>query len=418
MSVEIRLRRGTAAQWAAANPVLALAEPGYETDTRVLKLGNGVTAWNSLPAVSDEEAQAILDEARAARDTAAAHAGAAEGAASSTDTVMAARIADPNSQTRPAVAGVVDTAIDDADVLKGDQHRAPKTGKTDAFRVRDTSGRVALEVDADGRTHIYDPGNSTPVTTLHVFIAAGQSNMAGAGLPLQGPTSPRVMQYGANRRVLEEATVPLDMVNANPSGTSPATFFARNYLASQPAHVGVLLIPSARSATAFMGSPENPATSWTWTKGAASEPQYALYERSVTQTQEAIAAAEAAGYQVVLKGVLWHQGEGNHPMTEAVYAQHLDQLVADYRADLDHETLPFVVGQMCREGMVVQPNKYRIDAAHRDTPARVTGTGFAPSALNAHNPGDTTHFSTAGMAYLGDTYVTGYTQALGNVHPN
>jgi hypothetical protein len=45
----IRLRRDTAAAWAAANPVLALAEPGLETDTNLVKYGNGVSAWNSLP---------------------------------------------------------------------------------------------------------------------------------------------------------------------------------------------------------------------------------------------------------------------------------------------------------------------------------------------------------------------------------
>lgn len=45
----IRLRRDTAAAWAAANPVLAMAEPGLETDTNSIKYGDGVTAWNSLP---------------------------------------------------------------------------------------------------------------------------------------------------------------------------------------------------------------------------------------------------------------------------------------------------------------------------------------------------------------------------------
>lgn len=45
----IKLRRDTAANWAAANPVLALAEPGLEIDTNSIKYGNGVTPWNSLP---------------------------------------------------------------------------------------------------------------------------------------------------------------------------------------------------------------------------------------------------------------------------------------------------------------------------------------------------------------------------------
>jgi hypothetical protein len=45
----IKLRRDTAANWTAANPVLALAEPGLEIDTNSIKYGNGITPWNSLP---------------------------------------------------------------------------------------------------------------------------------------------------------------------------------------------------------------------------------------------------------------------------------------------------------------------------------------------------------------------------------
>ena len=44
----LRHRRDTAANWTAANPVLEDGQLGFETDTRQSKLGNGVTAWNSL----------------------------------------------------------------------------------------------------------------------------------------------------------------------------------------------------------------------------------------------------------------------------------------------------------------------------------------------------------------------------------
>lgn len=47
--IRIKLRRGTAAAWTAADTILALAEPGYETDTGKLKIGDGSTAWTSLP---------------------------------------------------------------------------------------------------------------------------------------------------------------------------------------------------------------------------------------------------------------------------------------------------------------------------------------------------------------------------------
>ena len=48
MAVKIQLRRDTAADWTAANTVLALGEPGVETDTLKLKVGDGTTAWTSL----------------------------------------------------------------------------------------------------------------------------------------------------------------------------------------------------------------------------------------------------------------------------------------------------------------------------------------------------------------------------------
>lgn len=41
-------RRGTAAEWTAANPILQAGELGYETDTEKFKIGNGTTAWNDL----------------------------------------------------------------------------------------------------------------------------------------------------------------------------------------------------------------------------------------------------------------------------------------------------------------------------------------------------------------------------------
>lgn len=45
---KFRLRRGTAAQWTAANPILADGELALETDTKQIKIGDGVTAWTTL----------------------------------------------------------------------------------------------------------------------------------------------------------------------------------------------------------------------------------------------------------------------------------------------------------------------------------------------------------------------------------
>lgn len=44
----IEFRRDTAANFTATNPVLAAGEPGFETDTGKLKIGDGSTVWASL----------------------------------------------------------------------------------------------------------------------------------------------------------------------------------------------------------------------------------------------------------------------------------------------------------------------------------------------------------------------------------
>ncbi len=46
--VRVRHAYATAAQWTSANPVLMSGEMGIESDTRKHKIGDGVTAWNSL----------------------------------------------------------------------------------------------------------------------------------------------------------------------------------------------------------------------------------------------------------------------------------------------------------------------------------------------------------------------------------
>lgn len=48
MTYDIQFRRGTAAEWTAANRVLLEGEVGYETDTQKFKIGDGSTAWNAL----------------------------------------------------------------------------------------------------------------------------------------------------------------------------------------------------------------------------------------------------------------------------------------------------------------------------------------------------------------------------------
>ena len=49
--VTVQLRRDTTARWKEVNPILKEGEPGYVTDKKRIKVGDGTTSWNHLPFV-------------------------------------------------------------------------------------------------------------------------------------------------------------------------------------------------------------------------------------------------------------------------------------------------------------------------------------------------------------------------------
>lgn len=48
MAQQIQFRRGTSAEWASANPILAQGEIGVNLDGNRFKIGTGLTSWNNL----------------------------------------------------------------------------------------------------------------------------------------------------------------------------------------------------------------------------------------------------------------------------------------------------------------------------------------------------------------------------------
>lgn len=62
--VLIKFRRGVGSAWASADPILAEGEPGFETDTLALKIGDGSTSFNGLPYHHNPET--VVNDAAAA----------------------------------------------------------------------------------------------------------------------------------------------------------------------------------------------------------------------------------------------------------------------------------------------------------------------------------------------------------------
>ena len=77
-TAEIQVRRGAAAAWTAANPVLADGEWGKESDTGKVKLGDGTTPWMAQPYVFPVDTSALATTTALASETSRAQAAEAQ----------------------------------------------------------------------------------------------------------------------------------------------------------------------------------------------------------------------------------------------------------------------------------------------------------------------------------------------------
>jgi len=163
---KIQMRRGTAAQWAAANPILAQGELAFETDTGLTKVGDGATAYASLPAYATYDqmlaAKEALDEAaldvaavEASRTAAAASAATATTKAGEASASAAAALASEQSivakvnqaeQARIdaiAYAAVAETKADE--IVASAQAAAADASAADADRIAAEAARTGAE---------------------------------------------------------------------------------------------------------------------------------------------------------------------------------------------------------------------------------------------------------------------------------
>jgi hypothetical protein len=58
----IQIRRDTVANWASVNPTLAQGEQGFETDSGFMKIGDGVSDWNTLPYLNNVDTSTSFEE--------------------------------------------------------------------------------------------------------------------------------------------------------------------------------------------------------------------------------------------------------------------------------------------------------------------------------------------------------------------
>jgi hypothetical protein len=218
---------------------------------------------------------------------------------------------------------------------------------------------------------------------VDVYLLMGQSNMAGRGEIAESDKQPHprvVMLSAKNEWVPMIDPVHFDKVGA---GVGPGSQFGRDMAEAFP-KVTIALVPCAVGATPLSR----------WVKGAD------LYDA-------AIARAKVAMKDGTLRGVIWHQGEGDTSVElSATYAARIDQMIADLRSDLNAPELPFVVGELAQTFKGKEEGgKAPVIKALSELPQRVPHTGFASSeGLTPKNEKDQTHFSAEGARELGRRY--------------
>lgn len=291
------------------------------------------------------------------------------------------------------------------------------------YAVTDEDGSVALGVTAQGETFLRRE-DTADVTEVHAFILAGQSNMSGRARPFTGRDTPdrRVYQYGAKRRELERATVPLDM-HDTPAGMSYATVFAREYLRRVPEHVAVLLIPAAHGGTGFTSTTEDPPppgyskhAGGTWQVGYTAS-AVNLYDEMLAQTSEAITTAtQHFNAPVMVKALLWHQGETDamNGVTEADYGTYMRALIDGVRSHVGDARLPVVMGGMSPDWMAGYPAALPIHYAHAGLLVSRSNTAFTPGSAGTGRFGDEIHYGLDGIEALGARTARGYLSAIAN----
>ena len=103
MATRMQQRRGTAAQWTSANPILAAGEIGFESDTNKFKLGNGSSHWADLQYFVD--ASVAIDSTEMANQINAAISDLIGGAPENLDTFF--EFANAINQQSNAISNIV-----------------------------------------------------------------------------------------------------------------------------------------------------------------------------------------------------------------------------------------------------------------------------------------------------------------------
>ena len=255
---------------------------------------------------------------------------------------------------------------------------------------------VFLAISAQGQE---EKASLPPKEKFHLFILAGQSNMAGRGKVSQEDLrkDPRVLMF-TKEQTWVPAVDPLHFDKPRIVGVGLGKTFGIETANRRPG-ITIGLIPCAAGGS--------PIQSWE-PGGFHDQTKSHPWDDMATRVRSAMKSG-------TLKGVLWHQGESDGKEQLAPqYERRLHALVTRFRTEFQAPALPFIVGQMGQ--FPERPwNEYRkmVDAAHRNLPNKMKRCAFV-SSDGLDDKGDLSHFNSAGYRELGKRFAKAYQNLCGD----
>jgi hypothetical protein len=227
---------------------------------------------------------------------------------------------------------------------------------------------------------------------FHLFLLAGQSNMAGRGIIEESDRipHPRVLALDKDGKWVP-AVAPIHF-DKTVAGVGLATSFAEAIVERHP-NVTIGLIPAACGGS--------PISSW--------EPGGYHSQTKSHPWDDAIARARVAMKDGVLKGILWHQGESDgKPGLAEAYEGKLQDLFQRFRKKLNVSSLPIILGQLGQ--FPEKPwDEYRklVNKAHIAVSRKMENVEFVSSDGLTPNS-DIVHFDTKSLRIFGTRYAKAY----------
>lgn len=255
----------------------------------------------------------------------------------------------------------------------------------------------------------YSLVDAAPDPNFHIYIAFGQSNMAGASAAAEPETKPYSrfkllpsMNCPAKGRTLgvwTDATSQLANCD-NPPSISVADYFGRTLVDSLPdVTVGIISVAVGGTALklfdkhnwqAYLEDPAREKENWiiNWAKAYDSN----VYERIID-------LAKIAQQDGVIKGVIVHQGESDWNNNK--WAEDLKKIRDDMFADLglSADTVPLLAGEMREDGCC---KSFSTNQVQRITQVMENAWPVSSTGLGSAN--DDYHFNRDGYIEFGKRY--------------